>query len=150
MHSAQDASLIDTANSYGGDLGPGATGKVIGNWFARGGQRRERTVLATKVYGDMSDWPNDAGLSALNIRRALDASLSRLKTDYIDVFQFHHVDRSRPWDEIWQAMETAVAQGKLSMRAAVTSPGGISRTLRQRLSGEISAASSASNPCTTC
>lgn len=105
---------FDTANSYGGDLGPGATEKVIGNWFAQGGQRRERTVLATKVYGDMSDRPNDAGLSALNIRRALDASLSRLRTDYIDVYQFHHVDRSTPWDEIWQAMETAVAQGKIS------------------------------------
>ena len=104
---------FDTANSYGGDLGPGATEKVIGNWFAQGGQRRERTVLATKVYGDMTDQPNDAKLSALNIRRALDASLSRLQTDYIDVYQFHHVDRSTPWDEIWQAMETAVAQGKI-------------------------------------
>ena len=104
---------FDTANSYGGDLGPGATEKVIGNWFAQGGQRRERTVLATKVYGDMTDQPNDAKLSALNIRRALDASLSRLRTDYIDVYQFHHVDRSTPWDEIWQAMETAVAQGKI-------------------------------------
>ena len=91
----------------------GATEKVIGNWFARGGPRRECVVLATKVYGDMSDWPNDAGLSALNIRRGLDASLSRLKTDYIDVYQFHHVDRSTPWDEIWQAMETAVAQGRV-------------------------------------
>lgn len=104
---------FDTANSYGDSLGPGATEKIIGNWFAKGGQRRERTVLATKVYGDMSEWPNDAKLSALNIRRALDASLTRLKTDYIDVYQFHHVDRATPWDEIWQAMETAVAQGKI-------------------------------------
>ena len=118
-HAIMDSALsnginyFDTANSYGGDLGPGATEKVIGNWFAGGGQRRERTVLATKVYGDMTAWPNDAGLSALNIRRALDASLSRLKTDYVDVYQFHHVDRSTPWDEIWQAMETAVAQGKI-------------------------------------
>lgn len=104
---------FDTANSYGGSLGPGATESIIGNWFVQGGQRRERTVLATKVYGDMSDWPNDAGLSALNIRQALDASLRRLKTDYIDVYQFHHVDRATPWDEIWQAMETAVGQGKV-------------------------------------
>ncbi|MBC7594118.1 MAG: aldo/keto reductase [Kineosporiaceae bacterium] len=104
---------FDTANSYGGRLGPGATETIIGNWFAQGGQRRERTVLATKVYGDMSDWPNDAKLSALNIRHALDASLRRLKTDYIDIYQFHHVDRATPWDEIWQAMETAVAQGKV-------------------------------------
>ena len=115
MDSAHDHGMnyFDTANSYGGSLGPGATEKIIGNWFAQGGQRRERTVLATKVYGDMSDWPNDARLSALNIRKALDASLTRLKTDYIDVYQFHHVDRATPWDEIWQAMETAVAQGKV-------------------------------------
>ena len=115
MDSAHDHGMnyFDTANSYGGSLGPGATEKIIGNWFAQGGQRRERTVLATKVYGDMSDWPNDARLSALNIRQALDASLRRLKTDYIDVYQFHHVDRATPWDEIWQAMETAVAQGKV-------------------------------------
>ena len=115
MDSAHDHGInyFDTANSYGGSLGPGATEKIIGNWFAQGGRRRERTVLATKVYGDMSDWPNDAKLSALNIRQALDASLRRLKTDYIDVYQFHHVDRATPWDEIWQAMETAVAQGKV-------------------------------------
>ncbi|GGK90200.1 oxidoreductase [Salinibacterium xinjiangense] len=115
MDSAHDHGMnyFDTANSYGGSLGPGATEKIIGNWFTQGGQRRERTVLATKVYGDMSDWPNDARLSALNIRKALDASLTRLKTDYIDVYQFHHVDRATPWDEIWQAMETAVAQGKV-------------------------------------
>ena len=77
------------------------------------GGRRERTVLATKLYGAMGDWPNDGKLSALNIRRALDASLTRLKTDYIDIYQFHHVDRETPWDEIWQAMEVAVAQGKI-------------------------------------
>jgi aryl-alcohol dehydrogenase-like predicted oxidoreductase len=71
-------------------------------------------VLATKVYGDMGDgWPNEGKLSALNIRRALDASLKRLQTDYIDLYQFHHVDRATPWDEIWQAMEVAVQQGKI-------------------------------------
>src|SRR5665647_1719089 len=104
---------FDTANVYGRSLGRGATEEIVGNWFATGGGRRERTVLATKLYGDMTDWPNDGKLSALNIRRALDASLKRLKTDYIDVYQFHHVDRETPWDEIWQAMATAVAQGKL-------------------------------------
>jgi len=104
---------FDTANVYGRSLGRGATEKIVGNWFATGGGRRERTVLATKLYGDMTDWPNDGKLSALNIRRSLDASLKRLKTDYIDVYQFHHVDRETPWDEIWQAMATAVAQGKI-------------------------------------
>ena len=105
--------FFDTANRYGGSLGYGATESILGRWFAHGAGRRERTVLATKLYGQMSDWPNDAKLSALNIRRALDASLQRLQTDYIDLYQFHHVDRGTPWDEIWQAMEVAVAQGKV-------------------------------------
>jgi aryl-alcohol dehydrogenase-like predicted oxidoreductase len=101
---------FDTANVYGNK---GGTERILGAWFATGGQRRERTVLATKVYGEMTDWPNGRKLSALNIRRALDASLTRLQTEYVDVYQFHHVDRQTPWDEIWQAMETAVAQGKI-------------------------------------
>jgi len=104
---------FDTANVYGDSTGKGGTEKIIGNWFAQGGARREGTVLATKLYGDMSGLPNEGKLSALNIRRALDASLTRLQTDYIDIYQFHHVDRNTPWDEIWQAMETAVAQGKI-------------------------------------
>ncbi|MCU1508662.1 MAG: putative sugar-phosphate dehydrogenase [Glaciihabitans sp.] len=107
---ASGINYFDTANRYG--TTPGETEEIIGRWFAKGG-RREKTVLATKLYGDMSDWPNGGKLSALNIRRALDASLSRLQTDYIDIYQFHHVDRDTPWDEIWQAMETAVAQGKI-------------------------------------
>ena len=115
MDAARDRGInfFDTANGYGGELGRGATETILGNWFARGEGRRERTVLATKLYGDMTDWPNEGKLSALNIRRALDASLSRLQTDYIDLYQFHHIDRDTPWDEIWQAMETAVAQGKI-------------------------------------
>jgi aryl-alcohol dehydrogenase-like predicted oxidoreductase len=105
--------LFDTANVYGWEKGEGITEQIIGRWFARGGGRREKTVLATKLYGDMGDWPNDGKLSALNIRRALDASLKRLQTDHIDLYQFHHVDRETPWDEIWQAMEVAVQQGKV-------------------------------------
>jgi aryl-alcohol dehydrogenase-like predicted oxidoreductase len=104
---------FDTANRYGGKTGYGGTESILGRWFAQGGGRRERTVLATKLYGEMDPWPNNAKLSALNIRRALDASLQRLQTDYIDVYQFHHIDRDTPWDEIWQAMEVAVAQGKI-------------------------------------
>ena len=70
-------------------------------------------MLATKLYGAMGDWPNEGKLSALNIRRACDASLRRLRTDYIDLYQMHHVDPGTPWDEIWQAMEVLVAQGKI-------------------------------------
>jgi aryl-alcohol dehydrogenase-like predicted oxidoreductase len=109
----QGINFFDTANGYGGNKGKGRTEEIVGSWFAQGGGRRERTVLATKLYGDMGDWPNEGKLSALNIRRALDASLKRLQTDYIDLYQFHHVDRNTPWDEIWQAMEVAVAQGKI-------------------------------------
>src|ERR1700742_974924 len=117
----QGITFFDTANAYGlrsagtsgqGE-GRGSTEQIVGRWFAQGGGRRERTVLATKLYGDMGDWPNEGKLSALNIRRACDASLRRLRTDYIDLYQMHHVDRGTPWDEIWQAMEVLVAQGKV-------------------------------------
>lgn len=105
--------FFDTANVYGRKTGEGVTEQIIGRWFAQGGGRREKTVLATKVYGRMSEWPNDSRLSALHIRRACDESLRRLQTDYIDVYQMHHIDRDTPFDEIWQAMETLVAQGKV-------------------------------------
>ena len=105
--------FFDTANTYGPREGKGRTEEIVGAYFARGNGRREKTVLATKLYGDMGDWPNQGKLSALNIRRALDASLTRLQTDYIDLYQFHHIDRNTPWDEIWQALEVAVAQGKV-------------------------------------
>ncbi|MEW1822883.1 aldo/keto reductase [Arthrobacter sp. NPDC080031] len=115
MDSALDAGInfFDTANVYGGHDNRGWTEEILGRWFAKGGERRERVVLATKLYGTMTDRPNESKLSALNIRRALDASLKRLQTDYIDVYQFHHVDRNTPWDEIWQAIEVAVQQGKI-------------------------------------
>jgi aryl-alcohol dehydrogenase-like predicted oxidoreductase len=106
--------FIDTADQYGGSLGVGATETIIGNWLAQGGDRRERIVLATKLYEPMSERPNDRGLSARHIRLACDASLRRLQTDHIDLYQMHHIDRTAPWDEVWQAMETLVAQGKIS------------------------------------
>ena len=118
-HSIMDSALesginfFDTANVYGGTGHRGWTEEIIGRWFAGDGERRERTVLATKLYGTMTDRPNESKLSALNIRRALDASLKRLQTDYIDIYQFLHVDRETPWDEIWQAMDVAVQQGKI-------------------------------------
>ncbi|WP_423183083.1 aldo/keto reductase [Arthrobacter sp. NyZ413] len=115
MDSAVDSGInfVDTANVYGGAKHRGWTEEIIGRWFAKGGERREQVVLATKLYGTMTERPNESKLSALNIRRALDASLKRLQTDYIDVYQFHHVDRNTPWDEIWQAIEVAVQQGKI-------------------------------------
>ncbi len=105
--------FFDTANVYGGKLGEGVTEQIVGRWFAQGGDRRERVVLATKVYGRMGHWPNENLLSALHIRRACDESLRRLRTDHIDLYQMHHIDRSTPWDEIWQAMEVLIAQGKV-------------------------------------
>jgi aryl-alcohol dehydrogenase-like predicted oxidoreductase len=105
--------FFDTANVYGWRKGEGVTEQIIGRWFASGGGRRERTVLATKLYGSMGDWPNETGLSALNIRRACDASLRRLQTDYIDLYQMHHVDRATPWEEIWEAMSVLRQQGKI-------------------------------------
>ena len=105
--------FFDTANVYGWVKGEGITEQIIGRWFAQGDGRRERTVIATKLYGSMSDWPNDTFLSALNIRRACDASLRRLQTDYIDLYQMHHVDRSTPWEEIWEAFDVLRQQGKI-------------------------------------
>jgi len=105
--------FFDTANVYGWKLGEGVTEQIVGRWLAQGGGRRDKVVLATKVYGRMSEWPNDQGLSARHIIRAADESLRRMRTDWIDLYQMHHIDRSTPWDEIWQAMETLVAQGKV-------------------------------------
>jgi aryl-alcohol dehydrogenase-like predicted oxidoreductase len=105
--------FFDSANVYGWKQGEGVTEQIVGRWFAHGGGRREKTVIATKVYGKMGDWPNESRLSALHIRRACEGSLKRLQTDYIDLYQMHHVDRDAPWEEIWQAMEVLVQQGKV-------------------------------------
>ncbi len=117
-HTIMDRSLelgvnfFDTANVYGGDKGRGTTEEYIGRWLAHGG-KREKIVLATKVYGTMSDELNDGKLSAYHIRKACEDSLRRMKTDHIDLYQMHHVDRNTPWDEIWQAMEQLVREGKV-------------------------------------
>ena len=105
--------FFDTANVYGWKMGEGITENIIGRWFAQGGGRREKTVIATKMYGRMGTWPNQSRVSALNIRQAVEGSLRRMQTDYIDIYQMHHIDRDAPWDETWQAMHTLVQQGKI-------------------------------------
>ncbi len=105
--------FFDTANVYGWKKGEGWTEQIVGNWFAQGGERREKTVIATKLYGSMTDWPNDTFLSARNIRLACEASLRRLQTDYLDLYQMHHVDLSTPFDEIWEAFDVLRQQGKV-------------------------------------
>ncbi|MFF4908401.1 aldo/keto reductase [Streptomyces sp. NPDC001260] len=129
MDAALDAGLnfLDTANVYGWGENKGRTEEIIGTWFAQGGGRRDKVVLATKVYGNMAAdgdvWPNHDKLSAVNIRRAVDASLKRLQTDYIDIYQFHHIDRSTPFEEIWQAIDVLVQQGKILYVGSSNFPG---------------------------
>ncbi len=105
--------FFDTANVYGWKKGEGITEQIVGRWFEQGGGRREKVVLATKVYNEMGDWPNQSRLSALHIRRACEDSLRRLRTDYIDIYQMHHIDRETPWEEIWEAFEVLRHQGKV-------------------------------------
>ena len=119
--------MSGTANVYGWGENKGRTEEIIGNWFAKGGDRRDKVVLATKVYGNMGPdgpaWPNHDKLSALNIRRSVDASLKRLRTDHIDLYQFHHVDRATPFEEIWQAVDVLVRQGKVLYAGSSNFPG---------------------------
>ena len=105
--------FFDSANVYGWKVGEGVTEQIVGRWLAQGGGRREKVVLATKVYGRMGDWPNQSRLSARHIKHACEGSLRRLNTDYIDLYQMHHIDRDCPWEEIWQAMEQLCREGKV-------------------------------------
>ncbi|MGP3983536.1 aldo/keto reductase [Streptomyces sp. KR80] len=129
MDAALDAGLnfFDSANVYGWGENKGRTETIIGNWFAKGGARRDKVVLATKVYGNMGPdgeaWPNHDRLSALNIRRAVESSLRRLQTDYIDLYQFHHIDRRTPFEEIWQAIDVLIQQGKILYAGSSNFPG---------------------------
>jgi aryl-alcohol dehydrogenase-like predicted oxidoreductase len=115
MDHALDAGInfFDTANVYGKVEGEGITEQIIGRWLAQGGQRREKIVLATKVFGRLGQGVNEQHLSAYHIMRACEGSLRRLQTDHIDLYQMHHIDVETPWEEIWQAMETLVQQGKV-------------------------------------
>jgi aryl-alcohol dehydrogenase-like predicted oxidoreductase len=105
--------FFDTADVYGWKRGEGVTEQIIGRWFAQGDGRRESTVLATKLGNVMGDGPNNCGLSALHIRRSCEDSLRRLQTDHIDLYQLHRQDPRTPWEEIWQAMDRLIADGKV-------------------------------------
>lgn len=106
--------FVDTADVYGWKKGEGVTEQIVGRWLAQGGGRREQIVLGTKVYSAMGDGPNDSKLSAYHIKRNVEGSLRRLQTDCIDLLQMHHVDRQTPWEEVWQAMEQLVREGKVT------------------------------------
>ncbi|MEU7278981.1 aldo/keto reductase [Streptomyces sp. NPDC045431] len=132
-HAIMDAALgaginfFDTANVYGGTDNRGRTEEIVGSWFAKEAGRRDKVVLATKVYGPMGGdgdvWPNHDRLSAANIRRAVEGSLRRLNTDYIDLYQFHHIDRRTPFEEIWQAIDVLIQQGKILYAGSSNFPG---------------------------
>lgn len=119
MDTALDRGLnfFDTANVYGGNERRGWTEEILGRWFAQGGNRREKVVLATKVYNPMSDENdgpnNERSLSAYKIRRHVEGSLQRLQTDHIELYQMHHVDRNASWEELWEVFQALVAQGKI-------------------------------------
>ncbi len=113
--------FFDTADVYGWTVEPGFTERLIGNWFALGEGRREAVVLATKLYNPMRlsgarPEPNSdtRSLSAYKIRKHCHASLKRLQTDHIDLYQMHHIDRSSPWDELWQAFDVLTQQGSIT------------------------------------
>ncbi|MEM8767309.1 MAG: aldo/keto reductase [Pseudomonadota bacterium] len=120
---AAGINFIDTANQYGGELGVGTTETILGRWFAKRPGLREKVVLATKVHEPMSEDVNDRGLSARHIQMACDASLKRLSVDHIDLYQMHHIDRAAPMEEIWQAMERLITQGKITYVGSSNFPG---------------------------
>lgn len=125
MNDAMEAGInfVDTANQYGGKMGVGTTETIVGKWLTQNPQHRDKIVLATKVHQPMSDDVNDRGLSARHIRMACDASLKRLNVDHIDLYQMHHIDRTAPVDEIWQAMDQLISQGKITYVGSSNFPG---------------------------
>jgi aryl-alcohol dehydrogenase-like predicted oxidoreductase len=106
--------FIDTANVYGAEgKGIGTVENTIGKWFGEHPGRRDQVVLASKVNNKMGEGVNDGGLSAYHVRKACEDSLLRLKTDHLDLYYLHHFDPSTRWDEIWQALEVLIHQGKI-------------------------------------
>ncbi len=108
--------FIDTADIYSrwveGNPG-GVAERIIGNWLKKGVARREQVVIATKVRGPMGEAPNDQGLSRHRILLAVEASLRRLGTDYIDLYQLHWPDDDTPIEETLRALDDLVHQGKV-------------------------------------
>jgi aryl-alcohol dehydrogenase-like predicted oxidoreductase len=98
--------FFDTANVYGHGAAESAWGEILA------GRPRDAYVLATKVWGQMSDDPADRGLSAAQIGKQIDASLARLRTDYVDLYQAHRFDPDVPIEETIEALEQVVAAGK--------------------------------------
>jgi aryl-alcohol dehydrogenase-like predicted oxidoreductase len=103
----------DTADVYGWKLGERITEKIMGEFFAQGGGRREKVVLATKLYNKVGEWPNEGRLSKLRIKKGCEDSLKAMKTDYIDLMQMHHIDRECPWEEAWEAFDQLQTEGKV-------------------------------------
>ncbi len=139
LNAAVEAGInfIDTADQYGGHLGVGTTETLLGRWLAEDRSRRDRIVLATKVHEPMSDDINDRGLSARHIQMACDASLRRLGVDHIDLYQMHHIDRTAPIEEIWQAVDRLIAQGKITYVGSSNFPGwAIARANEKAIAGQ--------------
>jgi aryl-alcohol dehydrogenase-like predicted oxidoreductase len=108
--------FFDTADIYSkwveGNPG-GVSEAIIGNWMKQNKIPRDKLVLATKVRGEMGKGPNDEGLSRVHIMQAVEASLRRLQTDYIDLYQSHWTDESTPIEETMSAFDDLVTQGKV-------------------------------------
>ena len=118
--------FFDTANRYGGKSGPGATEEIMGRWFKQGGARRDRVVLATKVYGPMPDAsiPNEEpGISAYKVRKHVTDSLRRLQTDRIDLYQIHHIDRRISLEEFWTTFDRLIYNGDVLYMGTSNFPG---------------------------
>ena len=118
MDAAYEAGItfFDTADVYplGGPVESiGRTEELIGAWMQRGDRRRDDIILATKCFGRSGAHPWDQGNNRKNIMRAIDASLRRLGTDYVDLYQIHFYDRSTPIDETLSAMDDLVRAGKV-------------------------------------
>ena len=98
--------FIDTADAYGGGQSEEMLGKLLG-------ARREDAILATKFFNPMGSGVNDSGMSRVRIFKAIEASLRRLKTDYIDLYYIHHVDTQTPLEEMLEALNDLVRSGKV-------------------------------------